>query len=181
MLVDFGILKHFWNDFIDSFDHSTAFWNLEEDGDVISFFVKNFERVIVTPFSSSAESQALMFAGVCDAIFQAKRDQEEWKDFIPSNTTIHGARVHETLTGWAEAKVSDLNIVDTLKDYSEAGGNQLPKVLYPIRTFSPNMASKVLGNKSVIWISEGIAAEWKNADFILEDYNNRVAKVNKGI
>lgn len=97
MVSDFGYLKKIFHPFVDSFDHASVLWNRPEDAHIVDFFLKEFDRVIVTDFSSTAELQAAMFYyfGV-NALKHIKFVNEE------KNVKMHSARVHETTTGWAE-------------------------------------------------------------------------------
>lgn len=168
MLVDFGLVKHWLNDFVDSFDHTCVLWNRHEDEHIVRFFTENFERVICTPFSSSAEMQAKMFAEVSDIIIKSKWEKENGKDvnYASANTVVDSARVHETKTGWADYRVH--NELDAM-----------PKTLYPIEIFdqSADGLQRVIDNKNThIMISSQIQKEWKNPDWYL-DYNSALENV----
>lgn len=102
MLSDFGFLKKIFNPFVDSFDHSFLFWNLEEDKHIIDFFKKEFARVIVTPWSSSAESQSEMFAYYLDLMIKYLDANNLWENG-EQEVKAYSAMVHETVTGYSEA------------------------------------------------------------------------------
>jgi len=88
MVVDFGEVKHHIADFIDSFDHAFCLRNLPEEAELIEFACKNFERVIVLPYNSTAEMMAKMFHDVIQKIMP--------------EVTVLKCIVHETATGYAE-------------------------------------------------------------------------------
>lgn len=106
MLVDFGIVKKYLNDFIDSFDHSFVLWDRKEDEHIKEFFQKEFERVIITPWSTSCEVQAKMFGLVAQHVLDEMFLQGK---FINGEEKFHvsKARLHETATGYAEWKSDD--------------------------------------------------------------------------
>jgi 6-pyruvoyltetrahydropterin/6-carboxytetrahydropterin synthase len=56
MILDFKSLQPV-KDFIDTFDHSTVFWN-KEDTIIIEFFKANFKRVVITKKNPTAENMA---------------------------------------------------------------------------------------------------------------------------
>jgi len=149
MLIDFGLVKKGVHDFIDSFDHTFMLWNLPEDEHIVKFACKNFERVIITPFSSSAEMQAKMFYEVCEEILSEIQGFE--------NCKLEKVIVHETDTGYAE--------------YQPHEYDDTPNTYYPIKIFTKDNFAQVLKDPEAIRISEGIAKEWRNQDWV-EDYNN---------
>jgi len=104
MVVDFGIIKKYGNDFIDSFDHSLFLWAVPKDQEFIKFAQTHFERVIITPFPTSAEVQAMMFMKFFTnlvAVLWAKR-------MIDEGVCVSRVIVHETATGKAECKSDDI-------------------------------------------------------------------------
>lgn len=131
MLVDFGIFKKMVHPFVDSFDHSFWIWDIPEDKHVTQFLKDNFERVLVSPWSTSAESQACMFHVFFETIVAAFNTYEEVVgkpvyNGIKGELYTVGVTVHETATGYATAEMPEF------KDYS------LDK----------------------LWISDGIKEEW---------------------
>lgn len=163
MLIDFGLIKKWANDFIDAFDHSMMIWNIEEDANVVKFIGENFERVIVTPFASSAETQAKMFAEVMYRIVEAYKhsaSEEEREAYFPSGT-ISGATVHETETGYATFMLGE-------------DARSLPSTRYPIKVFAPSEVSKVLEDKNAIWLSSQIVSEMKHGQDMIAAYNDYV-------
>lgn len=112
MVIDFGIIKKYFHDFVDSFDHSMWLWDIPEDKEIITFFKDNFERVIVTPFSSSAESQARMFFYFGESML------EKISNFMPEyeQVNLSRVRVHETTTGYGEYLYIDKDTLPLPKD-----------------------------------------------------------------
>jgi 6-pyruvoyltetrahydropterin/6-carboxytetrahydropterin synthase len=100
MIVDFGIMKQYGNDFIDSFDHSLMLWDLPEERDIIKFAKANFERVVITAFPTSAEYQAAMFYTYFAELLQEL--QKTLPKDVPEDVYVSRVIVHETATGKAE-------------------------------------------------------------------------------
>lgn len=162
MLIDFGLIKKWVNDFMDSFDHTFMLWNIEEDESIIKTAVEDFERVIVTPFSSSAEMQAKFIADVCERLFEEykKTLPTEAKNYMDDSVKVHSVRVHETRTGWAEYFV-------------ETDKASLPSTDFQIKVFKQTDSLKVRKEKDVIWMSQQIHDEWKHPDWIVA-HNNQI-------
>lgn len=107
MLCDFSILKGQVKDFIESFDHCYFFWNKESEG-FKSFIKGNFERWISLPFSPSAENLSILFYwAITRILFQTKFCNGE------GPILVRAVRVHETDTGYAEARRDDLLLLDS--------------------------------------------------------------------
>lgn len=151
MLIDFGLVKKYFNDFIDSFDHSFMLWNIDEDKDIIDFSIKNFERVIISPESSSAESQARLFYQVLSLLLLRIPENYRW------GNKISKIIIHETKTGYAEFCSSDMQKLHT--SYPE------------IKIFSNDMSDEVINEKNTLWISSQIASEWADKGWLI-DYHD---------
>lgn len=112
MLVDFGIVKKYLNDFVDSFDHSLCLWEGTESAEIINFMQTHFERVIIMPVNSSAEMQAKIFYDFADTLIKYLKNQ--FPEYVNESVELHSVRIHETTTGWAEANNEDkLNLVSS--------------------------------------------------------------------
>jgi len=110
MIYDFGLMKGTIKDIIDSFDHAITVWNKDEE---LVNVAKNYsDRHIILPMSSSAEAQSiLLFKIIKEILKHTEMNNGEGK------VKVHKVRVHETATGWAEAKKKDLELIDfDLKD-----------------------------------------------------------------
>ena len=119
MVIDFWKVKELISDFIDSFDHSLMLWDIPEEKELIDFAVKNFDRVIIAPFNSTAEQMARMFYEVIERLMP------EWVDML-------SCRVHETSTGYAEyfgtddtGRIVDQDIVWFRKEAQMGGSKHL--------------------------------------------------------
>lgn len=112
MACDFGFIKKYFNPFVDSFDHSFWLWDLKEDEHIKEFFLENFERVIISPFSTTAEMQAKLFY-----VFGKKMLEHLTENYIMYDDqvipTMHSVKVHETSTGYAE--YNDNSLADGVK------------------------------------------------------------------
>jgi 6-pyruvoyltetrahydropterin/6-carboxytetrahydropterin synthase len=112
MVIDFGLVKKYIGPFIDSFDHTTLLWDIEED-DFLEFFKEQFERVIICYESSSCE---MMSAVIYVAVNKLLAEVEN------GDVVCTKVIVHETKTGRAECNydskwiqyVEDRDIVEKL-------------------------------------------------------------------
>lgn len=106
MLLDFGFIKQYLGPFVDAFDHSFWIWDQPKDGHIKRFFLKNFERVIISPFSTTAEMQAKLFYTYATAVLnylnlESKFENGERYGVYPT-IKCSSVIVHETTTGYAE-------------------------------------------------------------------------------
>jgi len=104
MVMDFVLLNNV-AEFIHSFDHSYTLWNKEND-EVKDAIYRINTRVAEIPVSPSAEGYALLFFFVIDRIISKIRLVNGER-----NVRLHAVRVHETLSGYAEASAEDLSMV----------------------------------------------------------------------
>jgi 6-pyruvoyltetrahydropterin/6-carboxytetrahydropterin synthase len=106
MILDFGLTKKHIKNIIDSFDHAYSLWSQETD-EFKNFFKTNSQRWIEMPVSPSAESYSLMFLKFIDHILKNTRFSNGEGD-----VQVSSVRVHETETGYAEAFVSDMDLIE---------------------------------------------------------------------
>jgi len=106
MILDFGLTKKHIKNIIDSFDHAYSLWSEESDEFKI-FFKKHSLRWIEMPVSPSAESYSLMFLKFIDHILKNTKFSNG-----EGNVQVSSVRVHETKTGYAEAFVSDMDLIE---------------------------------------------------------------------
>ncbi len=112
MVLDFVLLNNV-AEFIHSFDHSYTLWNKEVE-DVKEAIYRINTRVAEIPVSPSAEGYALLFFFVINQIISNIRLSNG-----EGNVRLHAVRVHETLSGYAEASAEDLTMVSfTMEDIS---------------------------------------------------------------
>lgn len=102
MLQDFGFIKQYIHPFVDAFDHSFWIWNREEDQHITKFFTENFERVILTPFSTTAEMQAKLFYTYADLLMRYLQNKNLFENGEVPPIRCSRVIVHETTTGYAE-------------------------------------------------------------------------------
>ena len=103
MVTDFGFIKQLLHPFVDSFDHAFWLWDRPEDAHVVEFFKKNFERVITTPVSTTAEMQSILFFAFSELAINYLKDHNLFVNGeTPEDIYASGVRVHETTTGYAE-------------------------------------------------------------------------------
>lgn len=103
MIIDFGLIKKYGNDFIDSFDHSLMLWDVDIDKEFINFAKQNFERVVITSFPTSAEVQAAMFYIYFNKLVRWMKNDKLCNPDVYVSRVI----VHETSTGKAEYNFDD--------------------------------------------------------------------------
>lgn len=103
MLYDFGLLKSYVKDVIDSFDHATAIWSKDDPGYVAS--IKKYSaRWVELPVSPSAEQ----FSRVIFFLVQKILDHTVTANGEGS-IRVKSVIVHETDTGYAQAFAADVN------------------------------------------------------------------------
>lgn len=103
MVMDFGLMKKTIKDFIDGFDHAYSMWT-KESNEFKNFMKDNSDRWIEMPVSPSAEAYSLMFLYVIDKIVKATEFNNGEQE-----VEVSSVRVHETVTGYAEAFREDLD------------------------------------------------------------------------
>lgn len=154
MLLDFWIVKGLIWDFMDSFDHATML-SCKEPLEVMKAFTWTFERVIVTSFNPTAEKQAEFFYTVIEKLLEDYMQKENIKWI-----RLHSVRVHETVTGYAEAtrwlKVSPRVCII----------NETPEQVQ-----LSNTPRELLLIENQVWFSERIVEEYKNWHTWINTYN----------
>lgn len=102
MVLDFGLLKREVGMVLDAFDHSTLVWD-RDNQEYIDAVSKFSERVIMMPFTPSAESLSILLFMLIDSVL---------KNTVFKNgekmVKLKSVRVWETETGWAEADSFDV-------------------------------------------------------------------------
>jgi len=101
MVMDFGLMKLYIKDIIDSFDHAITLWS-EDNKEYIEFAKKFSERYIILPVNPSAEQFSRVFFLIIDRILNLmdfKNSEKEIK--------LYSIIVHETETGYAECFKED--------------------------------------------------------------------------
>ena len=96
MVMDFGLMKLYIKDIIDSFDHSITLWN-GDNKEYIEFAKKFSERYVILPVNPSAEQFSRVFFLIIDRILELMEFRNGEKE-----VKIHSVIVHETDTGYAE-------------------------------------------------------------------------------
>ena len=106
MILDFGLTKKHIKNIIDSFDHAYSLW-VEESIEFKEFFKTNSQRWIEMPVSPSAESYSLMFLKFIDHILKNTKFSNG-----EGGVKISSVRVHEKKTGYAEAFVRAMELIE---------------------------------------------------------------------
>ncbi|MDR1614123.1 MAG: 6-carboxytetrahydropterin synthase [Campylobacteraceae bacterium] len=101
MVYDFGLMKGYMQDLIESFDHSVTLWN-KDDAGYIAAMKKYSDRWVELPVSPTAEQFARVIFLMVDLLLtNTVFTNGEGK--IAVNSVI----VHETDRGYAKADVED--------------------------------------------------------------------------
>jgi 6-pyruvoyltetrahydropterin/6-carboxytetrahydropterin synthase len=96
MVMDFGLMKVYIKDIIDSFDHAITLWS-KDNKEYIEFAKKFSERWIELPVNPSAEQFSRVFFLIIDRILELMEFKNGEKE-----VRLHSVIVHETDTGYAE-------------------------------------------------------------------------------
>ena len=96
MVYDFGLMKLYMKDIIDSFDHAVTLWD-KDDPEYIKLAEKFSERFVVLPVNPSAEQLGRVFFLIIDKILNLTEYNNGEKE-----VKLHSVIVHETDTGYAE-------------------------------------------------------------------------------
>ncbi len=102
MVVDFGVLKEDIKSLIDSFDHTTIFWD-QDNKEYIDFIKKFSKRWVSLPISPSAEQLARVIYLIVESSIKHHKFTNGEKE-----VSVHSIIVHETDTGYAQAFREDL-------------------------------------------------------------------------
>lgn len=97
MVYDFGLMKRYIKDIVDSFDHSISIWK-DDNQEYIENMQKFSERWILLPVSPSAEQLSRVLFVLIDRFLQLNQMVNGEKE-VKLNSVI----VHETDTGYAQA------------------------------------------------------------------------------
>ena len=97
MVYDFGLMKLYIKDLIDSFDHAITLWK-HDDPEYLQFAKKFSERWVELPVNPTAEQFARVFFLMIDRVLELMEFKNSEKD-----VKLFSVIVHETDTGYAEA------------------------------------------------------------------------------
>ena len=101
MVMDFGLMKLYIKDIIDSFDHAITLWN-KDDKEYIEFAKKFSERWVILPVNPTAEQFSRVFFLMIDRILKLMEFNNGERE-----VKLHSVIVHETDTGYAECFRND--------------------------------------------------------------------------
>ena len=96
MVYDFGLMKLYIKDLIDSFDHAITLWR-GDNPQYLDFAKKFSERWIELPVNPSAEQFSRVFFLMIDRILELMEFKNGEKE-----VKVYSITVHETDTGYAE-------------------------------------------------------------------------------
>ena len=96
MVYDFGLMKLYIKDLIDSFDHAITLWS-GDNPEYIEFAKRFSERWIELPVNPSAEQFSRVFFLMVDKVLELMEFKNNEKE-----VKVHSIIVHETDTGYAE-------------------------------------------------------------------------------
>ena len=101
MVYDFGLMKLYIKDLIDSFDHAITLWR-GDNPEYIEFAKKFSERWVELPVNPSAEQFSRVFFLMVEKVLELMEFKNNEK-----NVKVHSVIVHETDTGYAECFRND--------------------------------------------------------------------------
>ena len=96
MVYDFGLMKLYIKDLIDSFDHAITLWS-RDNYEYIEFAKRFSERWIELPVNPSAEQFSRVFFLIVDKVLELMEFKNGEKE-----VEVYSIVVHETDTGYAE-------------------------------------------------------------------------------
>ena len=96
MVMDFGLMKLYIKDFIDSFDHAITLWD-KDNKEYIEFAKRFSERWVMLPVNPTAEQFSRVFFLIIDRILELMEFNNGEKE-----VKLYSVIVHETDTGYAE-------------------------------------------------------------------------------
>jgi 6-pyruvoyltetrahydropterin/6-carboxytetrahydropterin synthase len=147
MVYDFGLMKNSVKSFIDSMDHCYILCD-KDAPEFRDFIKKNCDRWIELPFNPSAECLSMyLLKGIKYIMDRTVTQNGE------SKINVTGVRYHETVTGWAEASTTDLDVLwqdewwDQIK-YSEGVTNDWAEDLLTIiidgeKAYNPTVQQQI--------------------------------------
>ena len=101
MVYDFGLIKLYIKELIDSFDHAITLWSGDDPEYIIS--MKHYsKRWIELPVSPSAEQFSRVIYLMVERVLECTRMQNGER-----NVKLHSIIVHETETGYAQGFKED--------------------------------------------------------------------------
>lgn len=106
MVTDFTFVKKYFNSLFDSFDHASILMTSEKE-EIKDCFLKNFERVVIADWNSTAELQSRFFTTISYFIIKYLNENKLWENG-EQDVKVKSVRVHETKTGYAECVIGDL-------------------------------------------------------------------------
>lgn len=106
MVTDFTFVKKYFNSLFDSFDHASILMTSEKE-EIKDCFLKNFERVVIADWNSTAELQSRFFTTISYFVIKYLNENKLWENG-EQDVRVKSVRVHETKTGYAECNVGDL-------------------------------------------------------------------------
>jgi len=101
MVYDFGLMKLYIKELIDSFDHGITLWS-EDDRDYLEAMKRHSNRWIELPVSPSAEQFARVIYLMVERVLASTQMRNGERE-----VTLHSIIVHETDTGYAQAFKED--------------------------------------------------------------------------
>ena len=146
MVYDFGLMKLYIKDLIDSFDHAITLWN-KDNLEYIEFAKKFSERWIELPVNPSAEQFSRVFFLMVDRVLELMEFKNNEK-----NVKVHSVIVHETDTGYAEC------FRDDAYNFENMGKIELKDIIFSERIQEEwkdkNMWEKILKGEKLQTLKE---------------------------
>jgi len=142
MVMDFGLMKLYIKDFIDSFDHAITLWD-KDNKEYIEFAKRFSERWVMLPVNPTAEQFSRVFFLIIDRILELMEFNNGEKE-----VKLYSVIVHETDTGYAEC------FRDDAYNFENMGEIKFEDIIFSDRIKkewkSKNMWEKILKNQKLI-------------------------------
>ena len=142
MVMDFGLMKLYIKDFIDSFDHAITLWD-KDNKEYIEFAKRFSERWVMLPVNPTAEQFSRVFFLIIDRILELMEFNNGEKE-----VKLYSVIVHETDTGYAEC------FRDDAYNFENMGEIKFEDIIFSDRIKkewkSKSMWEKILKNQKLI-------------------------------
>jgi 6-pyruvoyltetrahydropterin/6-carboxytetrahydropterin synthase len=146
MVYDFGLMKRYIKELIESFDHSIALWS-GDNKEYIEAMKKHSARWVELPVSPSAEQFSRIIYLMVERVLESTDMVNGERD-----VKLHSIIVHETDTGYAQGFKEDAHseLMGTIKLKNIIFSKQIQDEWSDSRLWSKLLEKKILINPKMI-------------------------------
>jgi 6-pyruvoyltetrahydropterin/6-carboxytetrahydropterin synthase len=146
MVYDFGLMKRYIKELIESFDHSIALWS-GDNKEYIEDMKKHSARWVELPVSPSAEQFSRIIYLMVERVLESTDMVNGERD-----VKLHSIIVHETDTGYAQGFKEDAHseLMGTIKLKNIIFSKQIQDEWSDSRLWSKLLEKKILINPKMI-------------------------------